>query len=209
MKPLFVREIGIVEYGNVGNKRLSAIYICPICNSEFISQVYYVNKGDTTRCKKCKGIKHGLSSHPLYQIYKGILYRVLNKKSKSYCDYGGRGISICSEWKDSFYSFYEWSIRNGYQEGLSIDRIDNDGNYEPSNCRWTNQFMQSSNTRELRKGNTSGYRGVTFDKKNNKWIAQIRVFGKRKNLGRYATPELASEAYKKEEEKLKILLQNF
>lgn len=65
-----------------------------------------------------------------------MLDRCYDTKNKRYADYGGRGITICDEWRHSFDNFVQWAINNGYKQGLQIDRINNDGNYEPSNCRW-------------------------------------------------------------------------
>lgn len=65
----------------------------------------------------------------------------------AYLDYGGRGISVCSEWNSDFVSFYEWSMENGYQDCLSIDRINVDGDYEPDNCRWVSMKVQGNNRR--------------------------------------------------------------
>ncbi len=83
------------------------------------------------------GIKtHGLTKHPLRSIWKAMLHRCYNENNRFYKNYGGRGISVCSEWKESVQVFYDWAISNGWIKGLSIDRIDNNKNYEPSNCHW-------------------------------------------------------------------------
>lgn len=84
----------------------------------------------------------------LYGIWIGIKTRCLNPKNHAYKDYGARGIKICDEWKDDFDRFSDWSIRNGYDESLSIDRINNDGDYCPENCRWVTDEIQRSNRRD-------------------------------------------------------------
>jgi hypothetical protein len=73
--------------------------------------------------------------------------RCFNTSNKYYKDYGGRGITVCSEWINDISKFYEWSILNGHSSVLTIDRINNDGNYEPSNCRWVGMDVQSYNKR--------------------------------------------------------------
>lgn len=97
---------------------------------------------------RSKKTKHGLSSHKLYSIRKEMISRTTNPKNKRYEKYGGRGIKVCDEWLDKesgLINFYNWSMKNGYKEGLSIDRINNDGDYKPSNCRWTTNDTQANN----------------------------------------------------------------
>ena len=84
-------------------------------------------------------------TNPLFNIWSNMKSRCTNPKSTYYLRYGGRGITVCEEWMNDFETFCEWAIENGYQEHLTLDRIDNDGNYEPSNCRWTTPKEQSRN----------------------------------------------------------------
>ena len=81
----------------------------------------------------------------IYKVWSGIKQRCFNPNSNRYKNYGGRGISICDEWKNSFETFCKWALENGYKEGLSIDRIDHEKKYEPSNCRWTDEITQQNN----------------------------------------------------------------
>lgn len=91
--------------------------------------------------------KHGHCGEKLYSVWQGIKRRCKNPNTKDYAIYGGRGIHICPEWDTSYSAFREWAFQNGYREGLSIDRIDTNGNYEPSNCRWATILEQSHNKR--------------------------------------------------------------
>ena len=95
----------------------------------------------------------------IYRIWLAMRNRCNNPKTDRYQDYGGRGIRICSEW-DDYLNFEKWALTNGYSENLSIDRLDNDGDYEPSNCRWATNLEQANNSRQC---NFINYQGRTFN----------------------------------------------
>ena len=90
---------------------------------------------------------HGMSKTRLYNIWGLMKDRCINKKSSHYKWYGGRNIKICDDWKNNFMSFYCWAIENGYSEHLTLDRINNDGDYCPDNCRWVDMKEQCKNRR--------------------------------------------------------------
>ena len=106
----------------------------------------------------------------------------MNRRCKSEKNYTDKNIQVCNQWKN-YIDFRNWAINNGYKDNLSIDRINNDGNYEPDNCRWADMSTQASNTRKIRSTNTSGYRGVTWNKNANKWSCQVGINNKSIYLG--------------------------
>ena len=121
---------------------------------------------------------HGLSNTRIYRIWEDMKKRCFSPNNKSYKNYGARNIVVCSEWKNNFIMFCEWAMSNGYKDTLFIDRIDNNGNYEPSNCRFTTKNIQARNTRILMSTNKSGYRGVSKINGTDKYKAVIGINNK-------------------------------
>ena len=117
----------------------------------------HLKKGRTKSCGCAKSEssskrfkKHGGRNSKLYRIWSNMKDRCNNPDCKVYSDYGGRGIKVCKEWIDDFSAFQKWALANGYKEGLTIDRKDNDKGYSPDNCRWTDRKIQGNNKRNCR-----------------------------------------------------------
>lgn len=138
----------IKKYGLV-NKR--TFWTCR-CECGTIRNVdgWRLRKGTSLSCGCLVRKQKNLSTSRLYRIWQGIKTRCFYKRSNRYYRYGARGITICEEWKNNFLSFYSWAINNGYKNNLSIDRINNDGNYEPSNCRWATAIQQANNKSKVK-----------------------------------------------------------
>ena len=133
---------------NPNNK--SAKWLCKCdCGNYATVRGADLKTGHTSSCG-CKKhepshVVHYKQGTRIYNIWKSMKNRCYNKNERNFKNYGGRNINVCNEWKNNFQSFYDWSIQHGYSDNLTIDRIDVNGNYEPSNCRWITMSEQSIN----------------------------------------------------------------
>lgn len=136
--------------------RTKWLCVCECGNLKWVS-ITHLRGGATKSCGcynkeqcKMKFTKHGKRYDRLWNIWEHIKQRCYNINNKNYKDYGGRGIAVCDEWRNDFQAFYDWAINNGYDDTLTIDRINVNGNYEPNNCRWVPNKQQARNRRNNR-----------------------------------------------------------
>lgn len=150
----------VVGFAGVGVRKY-ALWRCRCdCGKEIVVPGNSLRKGNTRSCG-CLSVDvsterivkhnttHGKTHDPLYKRWSSMLTRCENPHVKNYKDYGGRGIKVCEEWH-SFEAFYKWAMESGYKPEYTIDRIDNDGDYKPSNCHWTRGENQARNRRSTR-----------------------------------------------------------
>jgi hypothetical protein len=151
-------KIGKLQVIDRANK--SGYWLCKCdCGKEIIVATYNLKRKTVKSCgcyrkERCKDIskKHNMSNSRLYMIYNHMKSRCNNPNDKRFNCYGGRGIKICEEWENDFMNFYNWAINNGYNDNLTIDRIDNDKGYSPSNCRWLTRSENNKNRRICKNG---------------------------------------------------------
>ena len=127
-------------YKVAGQMKMFGIFQCPECGKEVEKRLQHGKIQKTCGCKK-----HGGYADNLYKVWSGIKRRCNNPNEDSYDRYGGRGIVVCDEWKNKYPPFKIWAEANGYRKGLQIDRINNDGNYEPDNCRFVTPLENARN----------------------------------------------------------------
>ncbi len=159
------------------------------CGNDYKVSIKPLRSGSTQSCgcvrremMSKRNYKHGHKvrgdSHGLCGVYYDMIRRCRDHRRKQWTRYGGRGISVCEEWKSNMDAFIVWAENNGYKEGLTIDRIDNDGNYEPSNCRWTTPAVQCANRNKF-KSNKTGYTGLYITSPYIKWVGYVRYHSTR------------------------------
>lgn len=140
------------------NSHGEAIWVCRCdCGNTHLATSYNLTRGKTKQCRECmiKQIAdtnrtHGCQPKRLHEIYSNMKTRCHNPKYELWHRYGGRGIKICDEWEKSFESFRDWAFSSGYSEELTLDRINNDGDYCPENCKWSTVTEQANNRRTNR-----------------------------------------------------------
>ena len=133
------------------------------CGNKSIISACHLRSGHSTSCGCYKAENmsslfsiHKMTNTPLYRMYRNMLNRCYYKGSDHYESYGARGITVCDEWKTGFEAFYQWAVNHGYENGLSIDRVDVDGNYCPENCRFIPINEQAYNKQDTRYVNYNG-----------------------------------------------------
>ena len=199
---LLVKEqIGKDKHGRV-------LWLCQCdCGNTHIAAGTNLRTGKTKSCgcfnrdqkaelARINFTKHGESAGSIYNSWAAMIQRCTNKNTKSSKNYGGRGIKVCEEWKESA-EFIRWSKENGYTKGMTLDRIDVDGDYTPHNCRWATRKTQARNQRPKRSIN--GQPGVHRLKSGN---YEVRIYEDkgRRHIGTYATLKEAAEAYQRAKE---------
>ena len=191
MSPKLIQDLGIM-FASEGSKerRRYGLYKCGHCGEEFKAKTTRIKSGVIKSCGCLVGEYHGMKKHRFYDTYRNMKARCYNKSNPAYKHYGERGISVCEEWQDII-KFVAWADST-YIEGYTLDRIDNAGNYEPSNCRWADATTQAINQRMM-KNNTTGYVGV-YVARDNRWESRLTFNKVDIFLGRFNTIEEAAQA---------------
>lgn len=172
---------------SIGNRR--ALFKCVHCDDgkTFVAFICDVKSGHTTSCG-CQSSRlkktHGLYRSQIYTTWSDMVQRCTNPRNQSYFKYGGRNIFVFDEWRCDFKSYYNYvmSLPNAMKKGYTIDRINNNGNYEPGNLRWVDRHTQQAN-QNARSDCISGYRGIYMRKR--KWVAQLQYYGLKFTIGSY------------------------
>ncbi len=195
---------------------------CLKCNKHYIRDASSIRKGASRMCADCfresdegkivlenaheKCRKHNLGASKIYKVLHGMHKRCEDKTFKSYNIYGGRGIKVCDEWSvENVEMFAEWAYSHGYKEGLQIDRIDTNGNYEPSNCRWVTRKENARNTRTNRIVTVFGEQMTLAEAAERYGKVQYKVVHRRMKRGMTLEEALFTPNYWEERRKQKAI----
>ena len=185
--------IGLSDTRRSPNGTRHRCWLCRCdCGTEKPVRGQALKAGKTISCgcaKRLRLLTHGMEDTPEYKVWCTMKSRCQRKTDPSYPNYGGRGISVCERWQ-SFENFISDMGRRPPGR-LTIERDDNNKGYSPDNCRWATYAEQSKNQRKTGR-NTSGFVGVSRDKKN--WVAYIKIDGKKRHIGNFHTAEEAAVA---------------
>jgi len=172
----FIKDLGMIyPTENSKEKRHYGIFACIDCEKHMRVDTSYAKQSHGGRCRSCAAIKkqttHGESKTKLFTAWQGMIQRCTNPKSTGYKNYGGRGVTVCYEWLNSYVSFSVWAKKNGYKEGLSLDKDElskklgiNPPIYSPETCRWATAKEQCAHSRKMSKEELSRHSKKGWEK---------------------------------------------
>lgn len=180
-------------------KEFSVLVKCSCGSEPFVTRYSSIKSGYIKSCGCLKeemigktNLKHGLSGSKIFDVWYAMKDRCLNPNNKNFPLYGGRGVKVCDSWLDSSVFFAD--MLPTYEEGLYLDRIDPDGDYEPHNCRWVSPNVSNHNKRK-RTGCSSSFIGVSYYPSRDNWLTEITVEGESVFIGYFSQEEQAACAY--------------
>lgn len=190
-------ELTVIALHNEHLRGKSWLCQCSCGNKKVLNTSHLIGGKSRRGNRSCGCIQKNRSSNPtkhsrLYGIWYNMKRRCYDTTNHTYPRYGGVGISMCNEWRNDFDKFCEWALKNGYEEDLTIDRINSIKSYSPENCRWATYFTQMQN-RKMQKSNTSGVEGAEL-LNDGRYRVTIARDKKRYGIGTYATLEESQQA---------------
>jgi len=188
-----------VQTGRVERLHRRGWFTCPRCNVEFTNRYATIKSGKIYSCGCLNksgeaAITHGLTGTRIMKIWTSMKQRCNNPNHTAYSYYGAKGITVCGTWLNDVAAFNQWAVSSGYQEDLTLDRIERTKGYSPENCRWETKTIQARN-RGINRNNSSGYKGVHVCSRSNGFIARITVNYESLHLGSFVCPKEAAKAY--------------